>query len=77
MQFYDDRVNETGDRLRQEFDADALDDATWQRVKLQYIGMLIKHKQPELAETFFNLVTTKILHRSYFNNDYLFARPAK
>ena len=76
VQFYDDRVNETGDRLRQEFDADSLDDATWQRVKLQYIGMLIKHKQPELAETFFNSVTTKILHRSYFNNDYLFARPA-
>ena len=38
--------------------------------------MLINHRQPELAETFFNSVTTKILHRDYFNNDYLFARPA-
>ncbi len=76
VQFYDDRVNETVTRLREEFDADALDDATWQQVKLQFIGMLINHRQPELAETFFNSVTTKILHRSYFNNDYLFARPA-
>lgn len=76
VQFYDDRVAETVTRLLGEFDADALDDATWQQVKLQFIGMLINHRQPELAETFFNSVTTKILHRSYFNNDYLFARPA-
>ncbi|MBN8441546.1 MAG: bifunctional isocitrate dehydrogenase kinase/phosphatase [Thauera sp.] len=76
VQFYDDRVDETVRRLHQEFDADAVDNATWQQVKLQFIGMLINHRQPELAETFFNSVTTRILHRSYFNNDYLFARPA-
>ncbi|MFP5401225.1 MAG: bifunctional isocitrate dehydrogenase kinase/phosphatase [Gammaproteobacteria bacterium] len=76
VQFYDDRVDETVARLHDEFDADALDDVTWQQVKLQFIGMLINHRQPELAETFFNSVTTRILHRSYFNNDYLFARPA-
>ncbi len=76
VQFYDDRVDETVARLHDEFDADALDDITWQQVKLQFIGMLINHRQPELAETFFNSVTTRILHRSYFNNDYLFARPA-
>ncbi|MDP3311552.1 MAG: bifunctional isocitrate dehydrogenase kinase/phosphatase, partial [Polaromonas sp.] len=28
------------------------------------------------AETFFNSVTTKILHRSYFRNDFIFVRPA-
>ena len=76
VQFYDDRVDETVQRLHDEFDADSLDDSTWLQVKLQFIGMLINHRQPELAETFFNSVTTKILHRSYFNNDYLFARPA-
>ncbi len=76
VQFYDDRVTETVERLHHEFDADSLDNATWQQVKLHYIGMLINHRQPELAETFFNSVTTKILHRSYFNNAYLFARPA-
>ncbi|MDY0013064.1 MAG: bifunctional isocitrate dehydrogenase kinase/phosphatase [Rhodocyclaceae bacterium] len=76
VQYYDKRVDETVARLLQEFNADSLDDATWQQVKLQYIGMLIRHKQPELAETFFNSVCCKILHRTYFNNDYIFARPA-
>ncbi len=76
VQFYDDRVDETVKRLHEEFDADSLDDSTWQQLKLHYIGMLIRHKQPELAETFFNSVCCKILHRTYFNNDYLFARPA-
>ena len=26
----------------------------WQQVKLHYIGLLVNHQQPELAETFFN-----------------------
>jgi isocitrate dehydrogenase kinase/phosphatase len=53
----------------------SLDDATWQQVKLLYIGLLLNHKQPELAESFFNSVTTKILHRDYFRNDFIFVRP--
>ncbi|MEI7786791.1 MAG: bifunctional isocitrate dehydrogenase kinase/phosphatase, partial [Betaproteobacteria bacterium] len=48
----------------------------WHQVKLHYIGLLVNHHQPELAETFFNSVTTKILHRSYFHNDFIFVRPA-
>ena len=76
VQFYDDRVNETVQRLHEEFNAESIDDATWQAAKLQFIGLLINHKQPELAETFFNSVTTKILHRDYFNNAYIFTRPA-
>ena len=45
-------------------------------VKLHYIGLLIDHKQPECAETFFNSVTCKILHRTYFHNRFIFVRPA-
>ncbi len=48
----------------------------WQQIKLHFIGLLVDHHQPELAETFFNSVTTKILHRSYFHNDFIFVRPA-
>jgi isocitrate dehydrogenase kinase/phosphatase len=48
----------------------------WHQAKLHYIGLLIEHHQPELAETFFNSVTTHILHRSYFHNDFIFVRPA-
>ena len=76
IQFYDDRVRETTDRLQQEFDADHLSDAVWQHAKLHYIGLLTNHKQPELAETFFNSVCCRILHRTYFHNDFIFVRPA-
>ena len=37
---------------------------------------LVDHHQPELAETFFNSVTCKILHRTHFHNDFIFVRPA-
>ena len=75
IRFYDDRVDECVERLRNEFDATTIDYATWQQIKLLYIGLLLNHKQPELAETFFNSVTTKILHRNYFHNDFIFVRP--
>ena len=75
IRFYDDRVDECVERLRNGFDAQHIDDTTWQQVKLLYIGLLLNHKQPELAETFFNSVTTKILHRDYFRNDFMFIRP--
>lgn len=76
VEYYDQRVAETVAKLGKEFPIADLDDATWRAVKLFYIDHLLEHKQPELAETFFNSVTTKILDRSYFNNRYLFARPA-
>ncbi len=76
IEFYDQRVKEAVARLQREFNAAGLSDDTWQQVKLHYIGLLVNHRQPELAETFFNSVTTKILHHSYFRNDFLFVRPA-
>ena len=76
IEFYDQRVRETRTRLQTEFAADALPLEVWQQTKLLYIGLLLDHRQPELAETFFNSVTTKILHRSYFHNDFIFVRPA-
>ena len=76
IEFYDLRVGEAVERLRHGFDTARLADDTWQQVKLHYIGLLVNHHQPELAETFFNSVSTKILHRSYFRNDFMFVRPA-
>jgi isocitrate dehydrogenase kinase/phosphatase len=76
IEFYDLRVNEAVARLRSEFNADALSQDTWQQAKLHYIGLLTNHHQPELAETFFNSVTSKLLHRSYFRNEFIFVRPA-
>ena len=76
IEFYDLRVRECQRRLEREFKAAQQPMAVWQQAKLFYIGLLVQHKQPELAETFFNSVTTKILHRSYFQNDFIFVRPA-
>ena len=76
IQYYDDRVAEAVERLQHEFDTASLPDALWQEIKLQYVGLLTNHKQPELAETFFNSVSCKILQRSYYHNDFIFVRPA-
>ena len=76
IEYYDQRVNEAVERLRERFDIAALSADTWQQAKLHYIGLLTDHHQPELAETFFNSVTAKLLHRSYFRNDFIFVRPA-
>jgi len=80
IDFYDRRVHETADRIAREFRSAGLDgasgDALWEQVKQHYIGLLIDHRQPECAETFFNSVSVKILHRAYFHNRFIFVRPA-
>jgi isocitrate dehydrogenase kinase/phosphatase len=76
IQFYDLRVREAVQRLEKEFKAGEQPMEVWQQVKLHFIGLLVDHHQPECAETFFNSVTTKILHRTHFHNDFIFVRPA-
>jgi isocitrate dehydrogenase kinase/phosphatase len=73
--FYDQRVKEAVQTLRRQFSEGDLRDAMWSTVKRRYVGLLADHKQPELAETFFNTVSTKILDRRYFHNDFIFVRP--
>ena len=74
--FYDLRVDEAVERMQTEFDVASLDIGVWHQAKLHYIGLLTDHLQPELAETFFNSVTTKVLRREHFHNDIMFVRPA-
>jgi hypothetical protein len=80
IDFYDRRVHETADRILRDFGFAALDnvaaDALWEQVKLHFIGLLLDHKQPECAETFFNSVSVKTLRRGYFHNRLIFIRPA-
>jgi len=73
--FYDRRVQECVQLLEDEYDPAELTDEVWREAKLHYIGILSGHKQPELAETFFNSVCCNILHRSYFHNEFIFVRP--
>jgi isocitrate dehydrogenase kinase/phosphatase len=74
--FYDARVMETLDQLHREFPVGGIEDEVWRRAKLYYIGLLTEHRQPELAETFFNSVFCRVQHRTYFHNDFIFFRPA-
>jgi isocitrate dehydrogenase kinase/phosphatase len=79
IDFYDRRVNETVVRLEQSFGGamrGPAADSLWALVKRTFIGMLVEHRQPECAETFFNTVSCRILHRSYYHNRFLFVRPA-
>jgi isocitrate dehydrogenase kinase/phosphatase len=80
IDFYDRRCTETVERIEREFRSPGLHgggaDALWERVKLHFIGLLIDHRQPECAETFFNTVSCRILHRTYFQNRFIFVRPA-
>ena len=76
IRFYDERVSEYVERLRVGLEAHRVGDATWQEAKLRYVGLLVDHKRPELAETFFNSVTTRVLRRTYIHDDLIFSRAA-
>jgi len=76
IDFYDKRVLECVSGLEDEYVNAELTDEVWREVKLHYIGLLIDHKQPELAEIFFNSVCCNMLNRAYFHNDFIFVRPA-
>ncbi len=76
IEFYDLRVDEAVQSLEAQYQASQLPMTVWQQIKLFYIGLLTGHPQPELAETFFNSVTIQILHRKYYQNDFIFVRPA-
>ncbi len=75
IDFYDKRVQEAVQVLEEHYAREELTDRVWRETKLHYIGLLSEHKRPELAETFFNSVSCRILHRSYYHNDYIFVRP--
>ncbi|MET0508857.1 MAG: bifunctional isocitrate dehydrogenase kinase/phosphatase [Burkholderiaceae bacterium] len=74
--FYDQRVREGVARLQAQYTEGDLAESAWATVKREYVQLLASYPAPELAETFFNTVSTKILHRSYFHNDFIFVRPA-
>ncbi|MFZ9345500.1 MAG: bifunctional isocitrate dehydrogenase kinase/phosphatase [Burkholderiaceae bacterium] len=73
--FYDQRVIEAHDQMKALIAYSDNSGAFWQDVKKSFTWLISDHRQPELAETFFNSVTTKLLQREYFRNDLLFVRP--
>jgi isocitrate dehydrogenase kinase/phosphatase len=73
---YEERVKETVDKLNRHFPEAATHADWWPEVKASYITILMNHLQSECAETFYNSVACRVLHRDYFNNKNIFWRPA-
>ncbi|MBT8047467.1 MAG: bifunctional isocitrate dehydrogenase kinase/phosphatase [Xanthomonadales bacterium] len=76
IQGYERRVRETVDRIKRDFPAAAENNEVWPRIKIVVIGKLMDHLQSECAETFYNSVACRVLHRDYYKSEYIFWRPA-
>lgn len=76
IDLYDERVRETVAAIAARFPEARAAETVWPRVKRAYIDLLYDHRQPELAETFFNSVACRVLERTYYRNEYIFWRPA-
>lgn len=75
ISYYDRHVGETIASLRFEFGIRDLDEHLWRRVRVEYLRLLPEHRQPELAETYYNSVFCHLFHRAYYNNEFIFVWP--
>ena len=76
IQGYEERVSETVYFLHRNFPEAGLEYELWPKIKITFIGKLLGHLQSECAETFYNSVACRVLHREYYNSEYIFWRPA-
>ena len=72
---YEERVTETVNALNSAYPEAAENAQWWPDIKAAYISLLLDHLQAECAETFYNSVVCRVLHRDYFNNKNIFWRP--
>ena len=73
---YDHRIEETIALIRELYQIKTLDEDLWRNIRLCYMRLLSFHKQPELAETFYNSVFCRQFQRRYYTNDFIFVRNA-
>ncbi|MEE4219070.1 MAG: bifunctional isocitrate dehydrogenase kinase/phosphatase [Xanthomonadales bacterium] len=76
IQGYERYVQETVRSILDSYPEAASDSSSWPRIKIRFIGKLMNHWQAECAETFYNSVACRVLHRDYYNSQYIFWRPA-
>jgi isocitrate dehydrogenase kinase/phosphatase len=76
IQGYEKRVQETVESIHREFPEVGERSEQWPRIKIVFIGKLMDHMQAECAETFYNSVACRVLHRDYYKSEYIFWRPA-
>ena len=73
---YEARVKETVNDLNRQFPTASDNAQLWPEIKAYYITLLLNHLQAECAETFYNSVVCRVLHRDYYNNKNIFWRPS-
>ncbi|PNW89129.1 isocitrate dehydrogenase kinase/phosphatase AceK regulatory subunit, partial [Burkholderia pseudomallei] len=73
---YDDRERECAQLRDGAYEAGSTDNEGGRQIKRHRVGLLTSRRQRACAETFFNPVCCKMLHRAYFNNDSIFVRSA-
>ncbi len=73
---YDHRVDETMALVRELYGIREIDNKLWKQIKLCYMRQLSYHRQPELAETFYNSVFCRQFALQYYTNDFIFLRNA-
>ena len=76
IQGYEQRVSETVRTLQEHYPHAAREAGSWPPIKTTFAGKLMNHWQAECAETFYNSVACRVLHRDYYNSEYIFWRPA-
>lgn len=76
IQGYEKRVQETVDKIQEDYPEVEGNNEFWPKIKIVFTGILMDHPQAECAETFYNSVACRVLHRNYYNSEYLFWRPA-
>ena len=76
IQGYERRVRETVKKIHEVYPEAAEHSEIWPRIKMVFIGKLMDHRQAECAETFYNSVACRVLHRDYYKSEYIFWRPA-
>ena len=76
IQGYEQRVRETVELIHRRYPEAGERSDLWPRIKIVFIGKLIDHLQAECAETFYNSVACRVLHRDYYKSEYIFWRPA-
>jgi isocitrate dehydrogenase kinase/phosphatase len=73
---YEARVSETVKTLNIQLPEAGKNAQWWPDVKAAYITILLNHLQAECAETYYNSVVCRVLHRDYYSNENIFRRPS-
>ncbi|MBT8056600.1 MAG: bifunctional isocitrate dehydrogenase kinase/phosphatase, partial [Gammaproteobacteria bacterium] len=76
IQGYEQRVRDTVATIQEQYGEVARQSDSWPRIKIAFTGKLLNHWQAECAETYYNSVACRVLHRDYYKSDYIFWRPA-